>query len=122
VKHGCSNPLPHPPGPWSLRLTFSEKQQEEFIQELEAFFASRHQAFKRTPSLNFHDMDLFKLFRYVEHCGGSRHVSANEQWHIVAQALGFDESLAVQLEASYSRCGQGKWKGRGFGGQGGRWV
>lgn len=73
------------------------------MHELESFLTSRKQPFKRLPSLNFRDLDLFRLFAYVEHLGGSKQVSADNRWDIVGQALGFDTGIATQLESSYSK-------------------
>jgi hypothetical protein len=87
--------------PASLLLSETEKQR--FYGELEAFCLSKQQTFRATPSLNFKDLNLFELYSFVAHLGGTQAVTSQSQWGDVASALGFDEGCGAQLETAYSK-------------------
>ena len=84
--------------------TQSPEEKDHLVAELYKHMDDRGSPINKTPSIGDHDVDLYRLFRFVQKLGGSQRVTNNNQWRIVAKKLGFETNWCVnQVKVIYKR-------------------
>ena len=82
----------------------SPEEKDHLVAELYKHMDDRGSPINKTPSIGEHDVDLYKLFRFVDKLGGFQRVTNNNQWRIVAKKLGFETNWCVnQVKVIYKR-------------------
>ena len=84
--------------------TQSPEEKDHLVAELYKHMDDRGSPINKTPCIGDQDVDLYKLFRFVQKLGGTQRVTNNNQWRIVAKKLGFETNWCVnQVKVIYRR-------------------
>ena len=82
----------------------SPEEKDHLVAELYKHMDERGTPINKNPCIGDQDVDLFKLFRFVQKLGGQQRVTNNNQWRVVAKKLGFETNWCVnQVRVCYKR-------------------
>ena len=82
----------------------SPEEKDHLVAELYKHMDDRGSPINKTPCIGDQDVDLYRLFRFVQKLGGTQRVTNNNQWRIVAKKLGFETNWCVnQVKVIYRR-------------------
>ncbi|XP_054087882.1 serine-rich adhesin for platelets isoform X1 [Zeugodacus cucurbitae] len=65
------------------------EEKDRFVAQLYKYMDDRGTPLNKVPSIQNRDVDLYRLFRAVQKCGGYNRVTAKNQWKSIAVRLGF---------------------------------
>ncbi|XP_067634582.1 AT-rich interactive domain-containing protein 4B [Eurosta solidaginis] len=65
------------------------EEKDRFVAQLYKYMDDRGTPLNKVPSIQNRDVDLYRLFRAVQKCGGYNRVTAKNQWKSIAIRLGF---------------------------------
>ena len=82
----------------------SPEEKDHLVAELYKHMDDRGSPINKTPTIGEHEVDLYKLFKFVQKLCGYQRVTNNNQWRIVAKKLGFETNWCInQVKVIYKR-------------------
>ncbi|PAV62912.1 hypothetical protein WR25_26750 isoform C [Diploscapter pachys] len=82
------------------------EERDHFVAQLYKFQDERGTPINRAPILGGKDIDLYKLYRVVQHYGGGKKVTQNQQWKKVLVRMGLEGcsgATPVTVKKAYAR-------------------
>ncbi|XP_025203332.1 AT-rich interactive domain-containing protein 4A-like [Melanaphis sacchari] len=81
----------------------SIEEKDYFVAQLFKFMDDRETPLNQTPMINEKDVDLFKLFKIVNNCGGYNKVDRCNQWVYVSVKAGHEQQSFLSVKHFYQK-------------------
>ncbi|KAE9534067.1 hypothetical protein AGLY_008803 [Aphis glycines] len=85
----------------SIKESIEEK--DYFVAQLFKFMDDRGTPLNQTPVINEKDIDLYKLFKVVNNCGGYNKVDKDNQWMFVSTEAGHEQQSYLTIKNFYQK-------------------
>ncbi|KAL4135614.1 hypothetical protein QTP88_007212 [Uroleucon formosanum] len=81
----------------------SIEEKDYFVAQLFKFMDDRGTPLNQSPVINEKDVDLYKLFKVVNNCGGYNKVNKGKLWKVIATKAGHEEQLFFSVKNCYQQ-------------------
>ncbi|XP_025196742.1 AT-rich interactive domain-containing protein 4B-like isoform X3 [Melanaphis sacchari] len=81
----------------------SIEEKDHFVAQLFKFMDDRGTPLNQAPVINEKDVDLYKLFKVVNNCGGYNKVNKGKLWKFVANKAGHEQQSCFSVKHCYQQ-------------------